>query len=258
MTLAWLRLYTEFASDPKIQILAFEDQRHYVMLLCLKGNGTLDASIPSEAYRERLIAKALGLDVASSTEAKRRLMEGGLIGPEWQPLRWESRQYKSDHDAAERKRNQRERDAERDSHNHVTTTSRDSHVLDSDAESETDSEQIQKQTQKQTQRGMQGGEPRAKRSAANRLPKDFEYTPEMETYAMAQGLSQQESRNAFENFRDYWGAAAGQKARKHDWPATWRMWCRNQADRKIQANTPKKTRFAQLTEKLEAQINGDR
>lgn len=140
MNLPWLRLYTEFASDAKIQMLAFEDQRHYVMLLCLKGNGTLDATVPSEGYRERLVAKGLGLDPSSAAEAKRRLMDGGLIGADWHPIRWEWRQFKSDHDAAERKRNQRSRERERDSHSDVTTESRDSHALDQ-IQSRTDTDQ---------------------------------------------------------------------------------------------------------------------
>lgn len=108
MSLPWLRLYTEFASDPKIQILAFEDQRHFVMLLCLKGNGVLDADSPNDAYRERLIAKALGLDPASGMEGKRRLIEAGLINSDWQPLKWGQRQMVSD-SSTERVRKFREK-----------------------------------------------------------------------------------------------------------------------------------------------------
>jgi len=138
MSLPWLRLYTEFSTDPKIQILAFEDQRHYVVLLCLKGAGTLDACSVSETYRERMIAKALGLDPATAIEVKRRLIEGGLITDDWHPSAWNQRQMKSDHDSADRKKNQRIRDKERESHNDVTTSNSDSHALegerDSDAE----------------------------------------------------------------------------------------------------------------------------
>lgn len=108
MALPWLRLYTEFASDPKIQIMAFEDQRHFVMLLCLKGNGVLDSECPNDPYRERLIAKALGLDPVSAAEAKRRLLEGGLISDDWQPSAWDKRQFESD-TSAERTRRYREK-----------------------------------------------------------------------------------------------------------------------------------------------------
>jgi hypothetical protein len=100
MSLPWFRLYTEFCSDPKIQILAFEDQRHFVMCLCLKGSGVLDTKTSDSSYRERLIAKALGLDVESSKEAKRRLMEAGLVDKHWQPLKWDTRQFQSDYSTA--------------------------------------------------------------------------------------------------------------------------------------------------------------
>lgn len=92
----WFRLYSEFVSDPKVQLLAFEDQRHFIALLCLKCNETLDSQTPSKNHRERMVAKALGLDPASAIEAKRRLHEVGLIDTNWQPTRWESRQYQSD------------------------------------------------------------------------------------------------------------------------------------------------------------------
>lgn len=95
-TKTWLRLYHEFADDPKIQMLAFEDQRHYVMVLCLKGRGVLDSNTPTTEYRERMIAKALGLDPLSSREVKFRLMEPGLIDENWQPVRWAERQFESD------------------------------------------------------------------------------------------------------------------------------------------------------------------
>lgn len=98
------------------------------------------------------------------------------------------------------------------------------------------------------------GEPRAARSAATRFPKDWELTEDRRAYATAQGI---DASATFENFRDYWTAASGAKARKHDWDATWRMWCRNQSERKTQADRPRKTRYAQLTERLEARINGE-
>ncbi len=40
----WFRLYSEFVSDPKVQLLAFEDQRHFIAILCLKCNETLDSA----------------------------------------------------------------------------------------------------------------------------------------------------------------------------------------------------------------------
>ena len=100
MSLPWFRLYSEFATDPKVQLLAFEDQRHFIILLCLKCNGTLDTNAVSEQHFDRLICKSLGLDMTSGSEAKRRLIEVGLIGQDWQPTKWDARQFKSDNSTA--------------------------------------------------------------------------------------------------------------------------------------------------------------
>jgi uncharacterized protein YdaU (DUF1376 family) len=70
--------------------------------------------------------------------------------------------------------------------------------------------------------------PPASRSTACRLPENFDLSEVRKGYAAAQGIDPERT---FENFRDYWTAASGAKARKHDWDATWRMWCRNQTER---------------------------
>ena len=96
MARPWFRMYSEFVSDPKVQLLAFEDQRHFVALLCLKCNDVLDSDAPSSNYRDRMLAKALGLSPDAALEAKRRLIEVGLIDDDWQPVKWSSRQYEHD------------------------------------------------------------------------------------------------------------------------------------------------------------------
>ncbi len=65
----------------------------------------------------------------------------------------------------------------------------------------------------------------ASRSAACRLPDDFGLNEQRAAYATAHGLDPQRT---IEGFRDYWSAASGSKARKCDWDATWRMWCRRE------------------------------
>ena len=91
----WFRLYAEFATDPVVQSLAFEDQRHFVVLMCLKCNGVLDRNIDTRA-RNRIILRGLGLDAATAEEAKRRLMEVGLVEKNWQIPAWNERQFVSD------------------------------------------------------------------------------------------------------------------------------------------------------------------
>lgn len=99
MSLPWFRMYAEFAGDPVIQSLAFEDQRHYIILLCLKCNGTLDRDLNAR-QREPIILRGLGLDPITGAEVKRRLMEVALIDKNWHPLGWEKRQYVQQQESA--------------------------------------------------------------------------------------------------------------------------------------------------------------
>lgn len=82
---------------------------------------------------------------------------------------------------------------------------------------------------------------------ACRIPEDFTLTPERKTVAEEEHC---DPVRTFATFTDYWKAASGEKARKHDWDATWRNWCRRQSDSAKQANRPRKTRFEELTEHL--------
>lgn len=75
--------------------------------------------------------------------------------------------------------------------------------------------------------------PRAARSTATRLAENFELTLDRRAYAMQQGIDPDRT---FEKFIDYWRSASGAKARKHDWDATWRNWCRTEADRSPRVN----------------------
>lgn len=68
------------------------------------------------------------------------------------------------------------------------------------------------------------GEARAARApTATRLPDGIQLTEEMRAYAVQCAISPE---GAFTAFCDYWRAESGAKARKHDWLAAWRTWCR--------------------------------
>ncbi len=227
--LAWFRMYAEFALDPDIQSLAFEDQRHYVVLLCLKCNGTLDKEYATADRRYAVIRRTLGLDSVAIDECKRRLIEAGLIDHHWQPLAWDRRQFLSD-SSTERVQRFRERQ-------------RNVSVTPPDTESDTDTD---------TEADKRGE--RAKR--ATRLPEDFSLTPERRLVAEAERLP---AERVFAKFCDYWRSAAGAKARKHDWDATWRNWCRSEADRSRGNGVPqqpKKTRYEQMQEALQDATEG--
>lgn len=64
---------------------------------------------------------------------------------------------------------------------------------------------------------------------ATRLPADWILpTSWCEWAEEEKGWSSETARAVSHSFKDYWIAKAGKDARKTDWEATWRNWCRNQ------------------------------
>lgn len=103
--MAWFKVHAEIIHDPKIRALAFEDRWHFVALMALTCDGTLDEP---EEFRDELVSVALGLHGIDLDKTKARLMRLRLIRPDWKPVRWEERQASSDPTAAERMRRHRE------------------------------------------------------------------------------------------------------------------------------------------------------
>ena len=86
----WFRLYHEFATDPEVQSLSEADQRRYVMLLCLKGNGDLPG------LSDEKIAFAMRISLEELEKTKNNLLEMRFITKNWGIRGWNKRQYKSD------------------------------------------------------------------------------------------------------------------------------------------------------------------
>ena len=81
--------------------------------------------------------------------------------------------------------------------------------------------------------------PKTKREPANGKRLDVLELPEKwQEWAMRDcGWSQPYTARAFEGFRDYWIARAGERARKLDWEATWRGWCRRDTSPQLSLGT---------------------
>lgn len=232
--LPWFRLYHEFISDPVIRLLAFEDQRHYIFVLCMKARGDLDKLYPSDAVRAKAIEAQLGLTPIFADEVRRRLIEVGLIDEQWQPHGWDRRQMRSD-SSADRARRYRERHRE----TAVTSPSRDGDGLDRDTDREREEEKDippttppewsppGAPTDASELAGMQGK--KAPSGRATRIPESFALTPERRLVGVAENLPDVE--RVFAKFVDHWRAKAGAAGRKVDWDATWRNWCRSETDR---------------------------
>lgn len=206
----WFRMYAEFLSDPVVQSLAFEDQRHYVAILCLKCNGTLDRELSSSA-RERIIYRGIGLDPINAEEAKRRLLEVGLIDKKWQPRGWDKRQYKSD-DVTQRTRKHKK--TLESGNVPETFEEHDGNVPRARA---TDTEQ----NRTDTEQNISPSGRAAKRK--QQLPDDFTLTEERAS-TLASIHPSADPRAEFAQFTDHHRSHATVMA---DWDAAWRTWCRN-------------------------------
>ena len=106
INLQWFRMYHEFASDPKVQMLSEPDQRRYVMLLCLRcSNGSVTLHDDEVAFQLRISNEEW-------TRTKETLIAKKLIDSDCQPIAWDKRQYVSDSSskrvAAHRERKKKE------------------------------------------------------------------------------------------------------------------------------------------------------
>jgi hypothetical protein len=80
MAKPWFRLYHEFLTDPKVQMLSEADQRRYIMVLCLRCcNG--DATLHHEE-----VAFQLGISNEEWITSKAIFMAKGLVDEAISPL----------------------------------------------------------------------------------------------------------------------------------------------------------------------------
>jgi len=195
----WFRLYSEFAHDPKVQMLSEAMQRRYVMLLCLRCSEVL------ETLHETEIAFQLRLSTEELEQTKQLFISKNFIDKHWNLLNWDKRQFVSDSSTMRvaKHRNKKKQVSNVDE----TLQKRPSNAIDTD----TDTEQIQKKVN--NKRG-------------SRLAQDWFLTKAMGDWA-TQERPDLDVRQVAEQFKDYWVAQAGQKGVKLDWDATWRNWVRN-------------------------------
>lgn len=129
----WFRLYSEFAHDPKIQMLPEAMQRRYVMLMCLRCSETL------KTLHETEIAFQLRLSEAELIETKQLFINKNFIDKHWNLLNWDKRQFVSD-SSTMRVRKHRD-NKKQPSNDDETLQKRSSNDIDTDTD--TDKKQIQ-------------------------------------------------------------------------------------------------------------------
>ena len=119
-------MYSEFASDPKVQSMPENMQRRLVMLFCFRSNNTL------ETLHETELAHALNVTIEALHETKKCFINKKFITENWQIRNWSKRQYVSD-SSTERVRKHRMKQK-----GNVTETLLKQDVTPSDTDSDTE------------------------------------------------------------------------------------------------------------------------
>lgn len=130
----WFRMYSEFSSDPKVQMMSEAMQRRLVMLFCLQCSNGIETFHVTE--RETSIAFAMRVSEQDLAETKDVFMRRGFIDSDWNLLNWGKRQYESD-SSTERVRRYREKQ-KRQAGTNETLPKRSSNALE---QNRTDTEQ---------------------------------------------------------------------------------------------------------------------
>ena len=194
----WFRLYSEFAHDPKIQMLSEAMQRRYVMLLCLRCSETL------ETLHETEIAFQLRLSTEELDETKGLFISKNFIDKHWNLINWDKRQFVSDSSTMRVARHREKK--KQGSNTDETLQEHPSNVVDTEADTDTDKK-------------------KNKNKLGSRLAQDWVLLKTWGEWAQKE-RPDIDVRKVAEQFKDHWIAQPGQKGVKLDWYATWRNWVR--------------------------------
>ena len=88
----WFRMYSEFATDPKVQMLSESDQRRLTMLFCLRCNGNV-------TLQDEEVTFLLRISNDEWNVTKALFLSKGFINDSNEILNWDKRQYISDSSA---------------------------------------------------------------------------------------------------------------------------------------------------------------
>ncbi|QHF45849.1 hypothetical protein PspS35_19380 [Pseudomonas sp. S35] len=214
----WFRMYGEFATDPKVQMMSEAMQRRLVMLFCLECSNGIETFHVTE--RATSIAFALRVSDEVLAETKVVFLAKGFINDDWTLRNWSTRQYESDSSTARVKawRDKKKQQAQQGE----TLQKRSSNAPE---QNRTDTEQNKNplnppaaENEKPDADPKPPTDPKPKRKS--RLPEPFNLTGDMRKWA-AERTPAVNLVNETEKFVNYWRGSGGTKA---DWPATWRTW----------------------------------
>ena len=111
----WFRMYSEFANDPKVQMMSEAYQRRFIMVLCLRCSNAHVTLHDTEVAFQLRISNEEWLETKSVFIAK------GLIDDDNTPTAWDKRQFASD-SSAERVARHRAKKKQEENKRNVTVT----------------------------------------------------------------------------------------------------------------------------------------
>ena len=90
---AWFRLYSEFATDPKVQMMSEANQRRFIMVLCMR------CSNDHVTLHDDEVAFQLRISNEEWAATKAIFLARDLINEDNSPTAWDKRQFVSDSSA---------------------------------------------------------------------------------------------------------------------------------------------------------------
>lgn len=114
----WFRLYAEFATDPKVQVLSEAMQRRLIMLFCLQCENDLSN------FTDEHIKYALGISKKELEKTKILFQKCKFIDANWKIFKWKERQFQSD---SSKIRTKRYRDSSKNAASSDNVTVKDRH-----------------------------------------------------------------------------------------------------------------------------------
>ena len=125
MANTWFRMYSEFATDAKVQSMSEAMQRRLMMLFCLRSCDVLVTLHDDElAFQLRITDEELA-------ETKALFLRKGFINDAWEIINWDKRQFTSD-----RSSHRTAAYRERKKNGVVTSQKRHGDALDTDTDTE--------------------------------------------------------------------------------------------------------------------------
>jgi hypothetical protein len=210
----WFRMYSEFATDAKVQSMSEAMQRRLMMLFCLRCSNALATLQDDE------LAFALRLSDEELAETKALFIRKGFVDAEWNICNWDKRQFASDSSTERSRKHRQGKKNGTQQECNVAATAPDT---DTEADTEADTSEVHK--------GRSGSaSPPVATGKATRLPKEWVLPKPWGEWALTEQPSWtvEHTRHVAEVFRDHWHAKGGADARKVDWEATWRNWVRRE------------------------------